>query len=96
MPNFILERLMQAFNGQSEVDRPTFNAMVREAYPTEQEFSGYIQRWGVVQAAHVLEELKSHQKQDANHAFYAALMQQYEQIYATPNKSAMERACKKF
>ncbi len=96
VPNFILERLTQEFKGQSELDRPTFNTKIREAYPTEQGFSGYTQRWGVVQAAHVLEELKSHQKQDANHAFYAALTQQYEQIYSTPNKPAMERACKKY
>jgi CRISPR-associated endonuclease/helicase Cas3 len=96
VPNFILERLTQEFKGQSELDRPTFNAKIREAYPTEQEFSGYTQRWGVVQAAHVLEELQSHQKQDANHAFHAALTQQYEQIYGTQTKPAMERARKKY
>ncbi len=96
VPHFIRERLAQVFEGQTEVERSAFNTAVREAYPTEQEFAGYTQRWGVVQAAHVLEVLKSQQKKDQNQEFYAALTQQYEQIYGTPEKSVMAKAAKKY
>ena len=43
----------------AEVERETFNEAIREAFPTEQEFEQYTQRWGVVQAAQVLVELKA-------------------------------------
>src|SRR6266487_1779923 len=96
VPDFILERLVQSLQGRDEIERETFNAAVREAYPAEQEFERYTQRWGVVQAAQVLEALKAQQGRDANQEFYAVLTQQYEQIYGAADKPAMPRACKKY
>ena len=96
VPDFILERLQQALQGYDEIERTTFNAAVRGAYPEEQDFEHYTHRWGVVQAAHVLEALKSQQGRDANQEFYVALMQQYEQIYGTLDKPVMTKACRKY
>ncbi len=96
VPDFILERLAQSLQGCDEIERTAFNAAVREAYPAEQEFERYTQRWGIVQAAQVLEKLKSQQGRDANQEFYAALTQQYEQIYGTPDKPVMHKTCKKY
>ncbi len=96
VPDFILERLAQSLQGRDEVEREAFNAAVREAYPAEQDFERYTQRWGVVQAAQVLEALKTQQGRDTNQEFHTALTQQYEQIYGTPDKPVMHKARKKY
>jgi CRISPR-associated endonuclease/helicase Cas3 len=97
IPRFVLERLELKFGAAAEVERETFNAAVREAFPTEQEFEQYTQRWGVVQAAKVLVELESQGKQDANQPFRRALTAQYEQFYAAASgKPVMPNARKKY
>ena len=97
IPRFVLERLELKFGAMAEVERETFNEAIREAFPTEQEFEQYTQRWGVVQAAQVLVELESQGKQDANQPFREALTAQYEQFYAAASgKSVMPNARKKY
>ncbi len=98
VPRFVLERLSTDLAGSSEIDRERFNAAVREAFPTEQEFSSYSALWGTIQAAHVVESLKAQGKphQDENAAFRQALIEQYEHMYGEPEKPAMERAGKKY
>jgi len=97
IPRFVLERLEMKFGAAAELERTMFNEAIREAFPTEQEFEQYIQRWGVVQAAQVLTALQSEGKRDANQAFRDALTEQYEQFYrAASGKPVMPKAMKKY
>ena len=96
VPRFVLERFSQQLGTEQEVERESFNEMVYEAFPTEAEFKRYTQRWGVVQAAHVVAELQ--QQKDENTAFQDALMQRYEQFYAAgdPDMPVVKKALKKY
>ena len=96
VPRFILERLTTAFAGQHEMARTDFYAVIREAFPGEQEFSQYTRRWGVIQAAHVITEMQGQDKKDSNQAFRAALTEQYEHTYGTPGTPVMPKAVKKY
>ncbi len=94
LPRFVLERLQQKLAG--EMERETFNAAIREAFPLGQEFKSYSQLWGVVQAAQIVAELQSQRKLDANEAFTTALLEQYERTYGSPEKPVMAKALKKY
>ena len=94
LPCFVLERLQKKLAG--EMERETFNAAIREAFPLEQEFKSYSQLWGVVQAAQIVAELQSQRKLDANDAFTTAVIEQYERTYGTPEKPVMAKALKKY
>ncbi len=96
IPRFVLERLKMQFSMEAEVEREKFNEAIREAFPSEQEFEHYTQRWGVVQAAQVLAELQNQGKQDANQAFAEALTAQYERFYSLSGKAVLLKAQKKF
>lgn len=95
IPRFVLERLGKIFTPGQEVEREQFNGRIREVFPIEQEFAGYTQRWGVVQAAQVLAELESQQQHDANEEFRLAVQEQYERFYGTLQKPVMAKALKK-
>jgi CRISPR-associated endonuclease/helicase Cas3 len=96
VPRFVLERFAQQFGAESQVERETFNKAVYEVFPTEAEFKRYTQRWGVVQAAQVVAELKK--LKDENTAFVDALMQRYEQFYGAGDTAlpVMSKALKKY
>jgi CRISPR-associated endonuclease/helicase Cas3 len=96
VPRFVLERFAQQFSAESEVERETFNKAIYEVFPTEAEFKRYTQRWGVVQAAQVVAELKK--LKDENTAFVDALMQRYEQFYGAGDAAlpVMSKALKKY
>ncbi len=96
VPRFVLERFAQQFSAESEVEREAFNKAVYEVFPTEAEFKRYTQRWGVVQAAQVVAELKK--LRDENTAFVDALMQRYEQFYGAGDAAlpVMNKALKKY
>jgi CRISPR-associated endonuclease/helicase Cas3 len=96
VPRFVLERFAQQFGAVVEVERETFNKAVYEVFPTEAEFKRYTQRWGVVQAAQVVAELKK--LKDENTAFVDALMQRYEQFYGAGDAAlpVMSKALKKY
>ena len=96
VPRFVLERLAGKFDGTTQVERGALNEAIREAFPTEQEFAHYTQRWGVVQAAQVLAALQTEGKQDENRAFAEALKEQYERFYGSPGKPVMPAAIKKY
>ena len=96
VPRFVLERLKEKFVLGMEVEREQFNAAIREAFPAEQEFEGYTRRWGVVQAAQVLAELKEQEKRDANQAFREALQEQYGRFYGAEGRPVMPNALKKY
>jgi len=96
IPRFVLERLTQLLDGQEEVDRSKFNDAVHEAFPTEQEYLHYTQRWGTVQAAQILAELQGQSKKDENRAFTEALAEQYNRFYSTSGKPVMPHAVKKY
>ena len=87
IPRFVLERLKQKFGSQEEVERDKFNDVVREAFPTEQEYVHYTQRWGIVQAAQILAELQGQSNKDANRAFTEALAEQYDRFYGTSGQA---------
>jgi CRISPR-associated endonuclease/helicase Cas3 len=92
IPHFVLERLAMTFADQAEVERTQLNTAIREAFPAEQTFVSYPHRWGVLQAAHVVNVLRSQSKLDANQAFTEELVAQYERIYGRPGKPAFPRA----
>jgi CRISPR-associated endonuclease/helicase Cas3 len=96
VPRFVLERFAQQFSAESEVERETFNKAVYEIFPIEAGFKRYTQRWGVVQAAQVVAELKK--LRDGNTAFVDALMQRYEQFYGAGDAALpiMNKALKKY
>ncbi len=96
VPRFVLERFAQQFSEGIEVERENFNKAVYEVFPTEAEFKRYTQRWGVVQAAQVVAELKK--LKDENTAFVDALMQRYEQFYGAGDAAlpVMNKALKKY
>ena len=94
LPRFVLERLHKTLAG--EMERETFNAAIRDAFPFEQEFKNYCQLWGVVQAAQIVAELQSQRKLDANQAFTDALVDHYERVYGTPEKPVMAKALKRY
>ncbi|HET9999627.1 MAG TPA: type I-D CRISPR-associated helicase Cas3', partial [Ktedonobacteraceae bacterium] len=96
VPRFVLERFTQKYEAEGEIERKAFNEVVREVFPTEQEFEQYAKLWGVVQAARVLEELRGQSRMDANQEFSEALSVEYDRLYGSPEKPAMERAIKKF
>jgi CRISPR-associated endonuclease/helicase Cas3 len=98
VPRFVLERISADLAGNSEIDRERFNAAVYDAFPIEQEFSRYSALWGSVQAVHIVESLEAQgaPRQDENAAFRKALVEQYERMYGTPEKPAMESAGKKY
>ncbi len=96
VPRFVLERFAQQFSAESEVERETFNKAVYEVFPTEAGFKRYTQRWGIVQAAQVVAELKK--LRDENTAFVDALMLRYEQFYGAADAAlpVMNKALKKY
>lgn len=99
VPRFVRERLEKDLSDTVEVEREHLNTLVREAFPTEQEFELYTKLWGPTQAAHVLVALQDEGKkgQDANQAFAAALTAHYERLYnGTIEKPVMARAVKKY
>ncbi len=96
IPRFVLERLQQALGKGGEVERERFNTAIREAFPIEAEFKSYVQRWGVMQAAQVLAALQREGEKDANDAFSAALTDEYEQFYGSPEQPIMPKKVKKF
>ena len=97
IPRFVLERLQQKLGVTADVERETFNEAIREAFPTEQEFEHYTRRWGVVQAARVIAELRSQSRRDENRAFTEALVEQYERFYSLASgKPVMSQALKKY
>lgn len=96
LPRFVLERLAQKYDPGQQIEREQFNEVIREVFPGEQEFEGYTQRWGVVQAAQVLAELKSQEKRDANVAFAQAVQEQYERFFGTTGRPVMPKALKKY
>ncbi|MGB8345375.1 MAG: type I-D CRISPR-associated helicase Cas3' [Ktedonobacteraceae bacterium] len=97
IPRFVLERLQQSSGMEGEVDREEFNKAVRAAFPVEAEFKSYTKRWGVMQAAQVLFALQGEGgKKDANDAFLAALTDEYEQLYGSPEKPIMPKKLKQY
>lgn len=90
VPRFVLERFGQSMSDGAELERTTFNALVQEVFPVEAEFVRYAKRWGIIQAAQVLDELADMQRrrQDENTAFYEALKLCYEGLY---EKSGLKR-----
>lgn len=94
LPRFVLERLREKFDAEGTVERSAFNQQIHEAFPNEQEFERYTQRWGVVQAAQVLAELR--QQLDENDAFTDALTAQYEQFYGKPEQPVMPKKVKRY
>ena len=96
IPRFVLERLRRTLEGQEEMERERFNDVVREAFPTEQEYLHYTQRWGTVQAAQILAGLQGQSKKDENRAFTEALAEQYNRFYGTSEKPVMPHAVKKY
>ncbi len=96
VPRFVLERFMQHYRPEAEVERLAFNAIVHEVFPSEADFKRYAQRWGVVQAAQVVAELQ--QQQDENAAFVDALMRRYEQFYGNgePTLPVIKKNLKKY
>lgn len=96
LPRFVVERLAKKYDAGQEIEREQFNEGIREAFPDEQEFAHYTQRWGVVQAAQVLAELKSQEKRDATAALAQAVQDQYERFYGRADKPVMPKALKKY
>jgi CRISPR-associated endonuclease/helicase Cas3 len=96
IPRFVLERLQKEPGVEGDVDREWFNNAVRAAFPVEAEFQGYTRRWGVMQAAQVLAALQREGKKDANDAFLAALTDEYERLYGSPEQPVMPKKLKQF
>ena len=96
IPRFVLERLRQALGVEGEVEREQFNEVVRAAFPVEAEFASYTRRWGVLQATQVLAALQYEGKKDANDAFLAALTDEYERLYGSPDQPVMPKKVKQF
>ncbi len=96
VPRFVLERLQKELIAEGEVGREQFNNAVRAAFPLEAEFQGYTRRWGVMQAAQVLEALQREGKKDANDAFLAALTDEYERLYGSPEQPIMPKKLRQF
>ena len=90
VPRFVLERLASQLAEATQIERKSFNDLIYEVFPTENEFRRYASRWGVVQAAQVLIDLQALQKrskqedralQEENTGFVEALLLRYEQFY---------------
>lgn len=95
VPRFVLERFGLRYTNEAELERELFNASVHEVFPAETEFRQYAKRWGVVQAAQVLEELRH--LRDENTLFAEALERRYEQFYGNEaSGSVMKKAGKRY
>ncbi len=96
VPRFVLERFGLRYANDAQIERESFNASVHEVFPVETEFKRYAKRWGVVQAAQVLEELRY--LQDENTLFVDALERRYEQFYGdnASGKAVMKKAGKRY
>ncbi len=95
VPRFVLERFGLRYRNDAELKRGSFNASVHEVFPVETEFKHYARRWGVVQAAQVVEELRH--LQDENTQFAEALERRYEQFYGSESSGlVMKKAGKRY
>ncbi len=98
LPRFVHERLQEQIGSIHTMEREGFNTLVREVFPTEQQFKQYAQRWGAMQAAMVLMELQhaGGKGQDEHSAFSQALQEHYERLYGTSGKEpVMGKALKR-
>ncbi|HEY4033681.1 MAG TPA: type I-D CRISPR-associated helicase Cas3' [Ktedonobacteraceae bacterium] len=108
VPRFVLERFAKQIAETTKIERKTFNNIVNEVFPTENDFRRYANRWGVVQAAQVLFDLQTLQKirekennralQEENTALVEALKHRYEQFYGQgdPACSVMTKAINRY
>jgi CRISPR-associated endonuclease/helicase Cas3 len=96
LPRFVCERLHERLKTEEEVERESFNEVVRAAFPTEQQFEQYTKLWGKTQAAQVLVELQRQSKLDESQAFAEALTERYERLYGSAEQSVMQKAIKKW
>ena len=75
-----------------QVERPTLlHEVVRGAFGTENDFLGYAKRWGILQAAHVINVLEKRKAQGAYQSLAADLAQRYTQLFALSDLSAARR-----
>ena len=94
LPKFILERLEQALQGVSEIERETFHQMVYSVYPQEQEFLQYTKHWGILQTAHLIAQTERALPQDT--PFVADLISQYDQAFGLSTSYDFERVVKRY
>ncbi len=80
LPKFIKERFEQRWHDSSEVERTEFTQIVREVFPTEQEFGQYAGRWGKWQTAHLIAQVERSLPKDA--PFVVDLTDQLDQTFA--------------
>jgi CRISPR-associated endonuclease/helicase Cas3 len=83
---WVYERLLkslaeQGINEGDNANRPQLVEAVNMAFPDENDFVDYARRWGVLQAAHVINVLGNKKTQSAYESQSTALMQGYEQLF---------------
>lgn len=75
-----------------EVNRTTvLPKVVHEAFGAENDFLGYARRWGVLQAAHVINVLEKKRAQGAYQSLAADLSRRYTQLFALSDLGAARR-----
>ncbi len=96
---WIYERLKKELSerGINEGDAVERSAVLRDAvnaaFPNENDFLPYAKRWGILQAAHVLNVLESRREQGAYTTLAAALKEQYGNLFRV---NALEPAQKRY
>ncbi|MDI7275107.1 MAG: type I-D CRISPR-associated helicase Cas3' [Anaerolineae bacterium] len=96
---WVHERLVDAFAQQglgdgAEVDRPVQLRQAAEAaFGSENDFLAYARRWGVLQAAHVVNTLEARRAQGAYGALATRLAQRYQRLL---NLSDLTKARKRY
>lgn len=94
LPKFIVERLNQRWPDGSEVERPDLAEVIREIYPTEQEFAQYASRWGVLQTAHLIAQ--SERSLPVGTPFIPDLIEQFDRAFDRPAGRGFDRLIKHY
>lgn len=84
---WIYDRLQQALEerGVKEGDAAERSTVLRDAvmqaFPDENDFDEYVKRWGILQAAHVVNVLEQYRQQGAYASLVAKLSQRYHNLF---------------
>lgn len=92
LPKFILERLEIALQDQTRVERREFHEALQTAYPHEQEFANYVNKWGILQTAHLVAKAQGVLPKES--AFITDLISQYNQTFKRRPEKGFDKLLK--
>lgn len=81
LPSWVVDDLTKAFPTGNDVCRPNYEEKLREVFSPFQQFEAYVDKWGGVQAAHVINTLGSPEIRTQYEPFSKQLSEQFKKIF---------------